>query len=233
MRGDKTQTRRVIPVYRYGIDFVGGSGDDQDDPRNWGVETERDGWCMLHEPDPESGFSFQLPCKYGQPGDLLYVRESWAALDAVVGGYDRDPPQCIGYPADGSAAYFRDDGTSFSPDMYGWDDWPTRPIKRRPSIFLPKWASRIWLRVTDVRVERVQDISEEGAVAEGVESRLRLVPDSGGDREVREAAVDVFRHLWDRINAKRGYGWDTNPWVWVVTFEPVSFTGRAGVKDAA
>jgi hypothetical protein len=67
---------------------------------------------------------------------------------------------------------------------------------------MPRWASRITLRVTRVGVERLQSISEEDARAEGV-----------------EPYGHIFERLWDSINAKRGYGWDVNPWVWVVSFE--------------
>ena len=92
----------------------------------------------------------------------------------------------------------------------------------KPSIFMPKWATRIWLEVTGVRAERVQDISEEDAEAEGVTPILR----DGGGFEPWGAPcppfpcyAEVFARLWDSINAKRGFGWDTNPWVWVYEFK--------------
>lgn len=73
-----------------------------------------------------------------------------------------------------------------------------------------KWAARLWLRVTDVRVERVQDISEDDARAEGYPYF---------DFATNMPVLTDFTSLWDSINAKRGHGWDTNPWVWVITFE--------------
>ena len=87
----------------------------------------------------------------------------------------------------------------------------------RPSIHMPSWASRITLEVTDVRVERVQDISDLDALAEGIQVI--------GRTEVNDLSRGKFRHafraLWDSINAKRGHGWDKNPWVWVVQFRVV------------
>ena len=87
-------------------------------------------------------------------------------------------------------------------------------VKWRPSIHMPRWASRITLRVTNVRVERVQEISEEDALAEGVYGDEAAPFDQA-------TATMCFEALWDSINAKRGYGWDANPWVWVVEFERV------------
>lgn len=83
----------------------------------------------------------------------------------------------------------------------------------RPSIFMPRWASRITLEIVSVRVERLNDISEEDAMAEGV------------TRPPYYSAAPHyqiwFRNLWDSINAKRGYSWDSNPWVWVIEFKRV------------
>jgi hypothetical protein len=86
-------------------------------------------------------------------------------------------------------------------------------VKWRPSIHMPRWASRIMLEVTDVRVERVQEISTVNAEAEGCEGwqcRPKLY------ETVQRAE---FRELWDSINAKRGFGWKVNPWVWVISFK--------------
>ena len=79
---------------------------------------------------------------------------------------------------------------------------------------MPRRASRITLDVTDVRVERVQEITDRDAIAEGIEA---LDPNVPAHFQVRPASA--FKLLWDSINHKRGFGWDTNPWVWVVEFE--------------
>jgi len=77
-------------------------------------------------------------------------------------------------------------------------------------MLVPKALSRLWLRVTEVRVERVQDISEEDSLAEGVSACYHVGEGYGRER---------FRDLWNRINRSRGYGWELNPWVWVIGFE--------------
>jgi hypothetical protein len=74
---------------------------------------------------------------------------------------------------------------------------------------MPRWASRITLEITDLRVERVQEIPPQDVIAEGITRRTEDCAEELGE----------FRELWNTINAKRGYGWDANPWVWVVTFK--------------
>ena len=126
-----------------------------------------------------------IKCPYGVPGDTLWVRETWAN---VSGG-----------------AFYRADGKW--PCAFG--DEP----KWKPSIHMPRWASRITLRVTDVRVERVRAISERDAQAEGAAKESGV----GG-----MSYVNGFHRLWDSINDARGYGWDVDPWVWALTFERVT-----------
>ena len=86
---------------------------------------------------------------------------------------------------------------------------------------MPRWASRINLEVKAVRVERVQDIKAEDALAEGVNSDGNMFMDYQRKDFCRTWSVRSFQSLWDSINAKRGYAWDTNPWVWVVEFARV------------
>lgn len=82
-----------------------------------------------------------------------------------------------------------------------------------PSIFMPRWASRITLEVVSVRVERVQDIKEDDVLAEGLTWEYLMT---------EAARIDAYKTLWDMINAKRGYSWKSNPWVWVVEFRRVT-----------
>jgi hypothetical protein len=81
-------------------------------------------------------------------------------------------------------------------------------FKWRPSIHMPRDAARIFLRVMKVRVERLRDISPDDALAEGFTGY-----------GTKDGTLDAFFEFWDSLNAKRGYGWDTNPWVWVYTFD--------------
>jgi len=158
----------------------------------------------------------EIKCPYGQPGDRLWVRETWQIAHIYVDpetGYGEDgeiypgriPAEHPGKPWDVVYAANMDDMTMCPEDRF---------IRRyRPSIHMPRWASRINLTVTDVRVERVQEISSRDAWAEGCRCKcLSPVPQCAGN------AV-AFQSIWDSINLKRGYGWDVNPWAWVVTFE--------------
>lgn len=137
---------------------------------------------------------FKLPC---ESGDILYVRETWKK---APNGY------------------------------YYYEDWQRNDIadvtKWKPSIHMPKEAARIWLKVTDVRVERLQDIDEDGAVKEGIpwsECRNCKAP-FGCDACAGEGydEIDAFVELWDSTIKKIDldfYGWNANPWVWVIEFE--------------
>jgi hypothetical protein len=163
-------------------------------------------------------------CLYGVPGDRLWVRETWAELLAVspatgkpleIGPGERlvEPPtmradgkgwhydgKVIAYRADSDVEFC--DGDGFMGDTADRDDMP----RWRPSIHMPRWASRILLEVTEVRVERLQDISEDDTRAEGLRSDLP-----------REHWRGEFSALWNSINGERA-PWDSNPWVWVVSF---------------
>ena len=129
-------------------------------------------------------------------GDILYVRETWCAL----------PVNEVGHIRGHSTYYYRSDG-DLRPS--GWRG------KWRPSIHMPKEAARIWLMVTDVSVERLQDIDGKGYVKEGIEEEpLKDIGD--------EFVKGMFHDLWDSIIKKSDldrYGWDANPWVWVIEFE--------------
>jgi hypothetical protein len=147
-------------------------------------------------------------------GDHLWVRENYA----VGVEWDDEKPSEIDPLCGGADIWYMADGPK--PAMYG---------KTRPSIFMPRWASRITLEVTGVRVGRVQDISEEDVLSEGTE---QVAWESKDYREytcmwrdcasaIRTRRRTEFRRIWDSINAKRGYGWDTNPWVFVYEFRRI------------
>lgn len=145
-------------------------------------------------------------CTYGQPGDRLWVRETWAyGVHALAAERDEDGP--FVYAADGT-----DQGRLC-------DRW-------RPSIHMPREASRILLEITSVRVEPLQDISEADAVAEGIArdgdgyERFHVDPDAPVGQSFTRNPVLAYRGLWDYING--GGAWDKNPLVWVIEFRRVT-----------
>lgn len=193
LAGRKTQTRRILDVPQ-GWSLEGPKGS----PASLGKITSshprrgRFGAFIRREIYSGSGkFTHDIvTCKYGEPGDRLWVRETFAD---EAGGTRNFPGEHIYYRADG-------DGV----DLQG-GCW-------KPSIHMPRWASRITLEITDVRVERLQDISIDDAKAEGSPTHGH----SGAEISPRKG----FRHLWGRINGHES--WDANPWVWVIEFKRIS-----------
>jgi len=133
-----------------------------------------------------------------QPGDILWVKETWGIHECA---------KCmVGIPALG--------GVCTCKPVYKADyQWPIL-IKWRSPVTMPREEARLFLRVTDVRVQRVQDITSSDIEQEGVDTE---------GLNTGEEWKYAFSQLWDSINAKRGYGWDANPWVWAYTFEQVAF----------
>lgn len=166
-----------------------------DAPENWNISIAG---TSIVRTEP---YDVKLP-RYAA-GDILWVRETWAK-SYRENYYRADAPlncngsECVSGGCD-IAVYCERTG--------GFMKW-------RPSIHMPKEAARIFLRVTDVRVERLQDITEEDAIAEGMSKTLV-------DGVIFISAKGNFHVFWDSLNIKRGYGWDTNPWVWVIEFERV------------
>ena len=175
-------------------------------------------WLKTGDPSPFIGHL----CPYGQPGDRLWVRETWRAVELDNGN------DGILYKADN---HFKSIENSQAAADLWCDAYADRKYgnKWRPSIFMPRWASRILLEVTDVRVERVQEISDEDARKEGVQDICHCGDyieshgyHSGHSPTPMDGyAANEFSILWDSINAKRGYPWESNPWVWVVGFKMV------------
>lgn len=163
------------------------------DISNW-FDIDVDGTAFAYI-DQATGDSYKPEdiCPY-KTGMTLWVRETWCRVGEDVKPIHLNLEQIhfgqILYKADGI-------------DISGIGKW-------RPSIFMPKEAARIFLRITGVRAERVQDITAHDAIREGMES------------EIPFDTVDEFKELWNNLNAKRGYSWESNPWVWVISFERVS-----------
>lgn len=146
---------------------------------------------------------FKLPC---EPGDVLYVRETWEHFECCCcegdehGNCYREPQQSALNKRCGCYMYRATD------EIYGDARW-------HPSIHMPKEAARIWLKVTDVRVERLQEITEEQAKLEGCNSGMLTGPCT---------ARGQFENLWNSTIKKSDldlYGWDANPRVWVIEFD--------------
>lgn len=179
-------------------------------------------------------------CPYGVPGDKLWVRESWAK--AVT---HKDHPDDNYVGCNQALIVYKADGAALSYIMDTCDDYPTlcgkprqrfdMPKRWRPSIHMPRWASRILLEIVELRAERLQDVTEAGAMAEGIRRELVVVGSNcNGGRHCEEVeysyyysgcpdgfetAVDAYAHLWDAINGKGA--WADNPWVWVVKFKRI------------
>lgn len=193
--GEKTQTRRIAKVTSEG--------------------------CPPGFLTPLAGFVPRRPeqhveyCPYGQPGDRLWVKESYALTGELANARLRD----FGFPRESLRDHLR-----YRADADGYDETVQR---WRPSIHMPRWASRITLEITGVRIERLNEISEADAIAEGVE---RTVTDDGWRRyatpaeelaglpPVRSARAS-FKTLWESIHGPGS--WDANPWVWALTFDVI------------
>jgi hypothetical protein len=156
-----------------------------------------------------------LRCPYGQVGDILWVRETWAIHDLIL------KPKKLN-PNDEAWFYKRKFSPEMVPHIVYAADYPVGSWKGawRSPRFMPKIAARLFLKVKDIRVERLQDITEEDAIAEGVAwKRAADINALENSESVIDRAKVLFMRLWDTLNAKRGYGWDLNPFVWVVEFE--------------
>lgn len=138
-----------------------------------------------------------------QPGDILWVRETWCKAH---GHYLYRAFPGIGMEPERQDAAMREMG-----------------LKWHPSIHMPKEAARLFLRVTDVRVERLQDIDDDGAKAEG--ANYQDGKNVGWEEKMRRTAIDRFAEIWDntiKLADLTLYGWEANPWVWVIEFERIS-----------
>lgn len=198
----KTQTRRVVKC-----------------PRHYQIEEKDDGrpWPWMYNETTDG--DHWLPCPFGVPGDQLWVRETWMADPPITS--DWPSTQFHGCkPRDHSLipdrfkvpghCLYRADGHN---NLQGWT----------PAIHMPRWASRITLEVTDVRVERLQDISEADALAEGVSLFGKGDAWSSGSYNVHADPIRLYHpialygQLWESINGPGS--WDQNPWVWAITFK--------------
>ena len=204
MVGRKTETRRTRGLDKY-----------NEKPNDYFLFPTSDGFGAHRISDFES--SHAVKCPYGKPGDILWVRETFLRLDQ-----DHIITSLFSYRAD----------CDKESDEYRKEYVAAgRPYQWKPSIHMPKAVARIWLEVLDVKIELLWDITENGAIAEGVEQIPYF-----GEHIYRDYTKPVkpntgcvfpqlsFRTLWQSINGPAS--WDENPWVWVVKFKVLSITGR-------
>lgn len=145
----------------------------------------------------------------GQPGDRIYVRETWRGVVNIA------PPGSYEYAV---ARYVPDQEHCRRVEYAATQEADGEPW--RPAIHMPKWAARIWLEVTGVRVERLQDISEADALDEG--ARFELASIDSVRIGATASFLSGFRNIWEST----GGDWDANPWVWAIDFKVLSTTGR-------
>jgi hypothetical protein len=200
LAGKKTQTRRVMRVQPESPAVVADIDAEVAALSGKSEGPSRPVWAMWPGLSTDPAFAGQhvdkgVKCPYGRPGDRLWVRESWGYFGGDEYLYQQDRG-CVGYRAD-------------------WIGYASTPGGRwRPSIHMPRWASRITLEITRVRVERLTKISEADAKAEGVDPRRFRTPGVSDGFEHRLA----YAQLWEELNAGRGHPWDSDPWVWVLDF---------------
>lgn len=206
LEGRKTQTRRVADVR--GADRVIWCPNGQFVPARPGDEGFR-GWVAeVDKLGGEKGLHLPLFCPYGQPGDRLWVRETFLP-DPPIDGWPGDIEwNGCGRSIAGVPEHYRSpENVIFKATWKGDSE-----LKWRPGIHMPRWASRLSLEITKIRIERVQDISHEDATAEGCRPYCVAFD---------KLPAQEYRELWNKINAKRGFGWDVNPWVWCISFRRI------------
>jgi hypothetical protein len=203
-KGRKSQTRRLV------------------DPQPWPITKES--FMMIGATQGDWGWSTGSPsstivsCKatgptdyakdyspYGQIGDHLWVRESFSRRMDCEDGTDK----ALHY-----LHYKNGYNGSLDMEWHSYEKW--QPAKK-----MPRWASRILLEITDIRLQRLQDISEEDAIAEGAGTAMFevLVPGRAGPLRSPMCYKAGFACLWDKIYRKKDLGWYVNPWVWIYSFK--------------
>lgn len=206
--GRKTQTRRPVnpqPTLTKGSGFswkgnLYGSGSD----------------------DRETNINFaHVACPFGKPGDHIWVRETWQAIHDSVDefGHVEERTYAPSIPKEKDRYWH----TVYA-EHFGDENREDRGFPWRPSIHMPRWASRITLEITGVRVERLHSINERDAVREGLfqlpaSGRYCLQPGMQYFGEASHCAKEVYSWLWESIYGE--HSWQANPWVWVIEFKRI------------
>ena len=213
LEGRKTQTRRIVTdLLGHGRGRITEFGATDTTGYDWHFRDREMRWHDIHHDQ------LLAACPYGGVGDVLWVRENWQAAC-----FTKDPESSY---VDGVIVptfipkHSEDRG--FWQPLYAATDFvgeskEDRGFAWRPNIHMPRWACRLLLRITDVRVQRVQEIGIAGAMAEGVVCDC----EENDENRCHKGNVGHFRILWDSINGKRA-PWSGNPWVWALSFERVA-----------
>ncbi len=206
LEGRKTKTRRVVKGVPEWCDRAGYTCFTPDGYISFRGNYEDKGPCEKF-----------IKCPYGKVGDQFWVRETFAITTNVDRekewpsrphkNFDNDDLASVIYRADGEWEWVDDDG--FRTEHSYW----------KPSIFMPRWASRIQLEITGTRVERLQDISEYDAIAEGVGEHWICSDSMPDNPHLNHNPLSRFIDLWKSINGEQS--WNQNPWVWVIEFKRI------------
>jgi hypothetical protein len=203
LAGQKTMTRRIVKPQPVVVD----------DGKSWVVTSNfLDGGLLGYIVEPQH-------CKVAQPGGRLWVKETHQFCDEQMDGYQREDPTCVLFRAD-MKPYRFEPTAQLVPNQHA-DEWRIGPW--RPSIYLPRWASRITLEVTGVRIERLMEITPEDAGREGIglvgtDDALGIGLYGVGDITA-PSPVEAFRKLWESIHGTGS--WELCPWIWVISFRRV------------
>lgn len=199
LEGRKTQTRRIIKSKHESGLYAVSTAKYEPDCRGYYHNRS------VQSLDWDEGSCGDILCPYGEVGDVLWVRETWCKtldVDEFEDGYL--------YKAEGSTAFQDSDGDII--DLVKW----------KPSIHMPKAACRIWLEITDIRVEGLQDISEEDAIAEGIWLDTTVLPNGYTLYGMPHwnTAKECYSVLWEEINGPKS--WELNPYVWCLSFKRIA-----------
>lgn len=201
--GRKTQTRRIMKLQPQSEHVV------------WSFSEGHSGlgWYCWEEEYPEDGAVLRK-CPYGIPGDRLWVRENWMAGCALYG--TKKVQMCVYLDSNGKPG--PDD--RMAPNIPETTRSNAMLWKKKPSIHMPRWASRLTLEITGIRVERVQDISDADCIKEGIQVDACNHAIREDDDIAWGSAQGLFAELWDDTNGKGA--WARNDWTWVVDFKKVT-----------
>ncbi|WP_019106219.1 hypothetical protein [Pantoea ananatis] len=237
--GRKTQTRRIIQSPAKNMQANGQKVIDYREPGDkwygehvFSMRNQSGTWCDYTKEQ------FLAKCPFGAVGERLWVRETWQAIHDSLDEFGNvDERTWIPSVPKSSEGYWR----AVYAEEFGVSNREDRDFPWRPAIHMPRWASRITLEITGVRVERLQDISEADACAEGIRAGVRRTDQSEFNEPVYcnyladnlnvasewfERPSDSFISLWQSIYGEES--WQHSPWVWVIEFKLLDIADKAG-----